>query len=414
MAASTAVTVEDTPRDADASTRSAQVAALTGLRGFAALMVVVVHVSALTEYAWLGVASYGPVSLFVLSGYLLYRPWARWGLGVAPRPSVRVFARRRLARIFPAYLVVVLAVAAIHPPTRPGTVSGWLHLVTLTWIYESGNLPPALLQTWSLATELSWYVALPLMAGVTARIARSRSPRTGFWTTAALIGLALPITAGWRWWNSVQDLDNGVPYSLWLPAYLVCFAGGAAVALVAEGRRAGVVTMHRVHTAAGDPWALPILALAAALLGTSALGGPPGFPETFGQEEIRTGCAAVVAVTLLAAVVLGSKHSPVSRLLSTAWCVAIGRWSYGIFLWHLPLIVIMQGDVTWPTGPVGVATRLLVVLGISVPLGAVTYRYVELPAIRWSQRLPGGTFPRASRSGTQRGVHRDRVSQRHR
>jgi len=386
VAASTAVTLEDAPRRADASTRTSQVAALTGLRGFAALMVVVVHVSSLTEYAWLGIASYGPVSLFVLSGYLLYRPWAKWGMQVGGRPSIRVFARRRLARIFPAYLVVMLAVAVVHPPSRPDTANGWFHLVTLTWIYDSGGLPPALLQTWSLATELSWYLALPVMAGITAAIARTRSPRRGFWISAAMIGLALPVTVAWRWWSAVQSLDNGVPYSLWLPGYLACFAGGALIAHVAEGHRAGLVPVRRLRALASDAWALPVLALAVALLGTSALGGPPGLPDAFAQEEVRTGCSAVVAITLLTVVVLGHPDSPTSRLLSTTWFVAVGRWSYGIFLWHFPLIVILREDITYPGGPAGVALRLLVVLVISVPLGAATYTWVELPAIRWSRR----------------------------
>ena len=393
MAASTAVTLEDTPGRAGTSDRTAQVAALTGLRGFAALMVVVVHVSGLTQYAWLGIPSYGPVSLFVLSGYLLYRPWAKWGMQIGERPSVKVFARRRVARIFPAYLLVLVVVAVVYPPSRPADIEGWFHAVTITWIYQSNQLASALAQTWSLATELSWYVALPVMAGITTAVARKRSPRTGFWISAAMISLSLPITVAWRWWVAVQDLDNNVPYLLWLPGFLACFAGGALVAHFAEGYRAGLLPLRRLRSLATDPWALPVFALAVALIGTSSLGGPPGFPETSLQEEVRLGCAAVVAVTLLAVVVLGGPDSPVSRLLGTKGFVAIGRWSYGIFLWHFPLIVILQDDITYPDGPAGLAFRLVWILGLSILLGAATYAWVEQPAIRWSQRLPAADPP---------------------
>jgi peptidoglycan/LPS O-acetylase OafA/YrhL len=389
VAASTAVTLEDTPGRASTSTRTAQVAALTGLRGFAALMVVLVHVAGRTEYTWLGIPSYGPVSLFVLSGYLLYRPWARWGMRIAGRPSLRVFTRRRLARIFPAYLVVLFAIAIIYPDSRPDTAGGWVRAITLTWIYESGELPDALLQTWSLATELSWYVALPVMAGITTAVARSRSPRVGFWVSAAMISLALPITVAWRWWVHAENLEIYFTYSFWLPGFLVCFAGGALVAHFAEGYRCGLVSLPRLRSLASDPWALILFALAVALLGTSSLGGPSGYVvRGVAQQQLRFACATVIALTLLVIVVMGTRDSPLSRILSTTWFNAVGRWSYGIYLWHLPLIVMTEKGMTFPEGLAGLVLRLLWILGLSIALGAATYRVVEQPAIRWSQRRP--------------------------
>jgi peptidoglycan/LPS O-acetylase OafA/YrhL len=101
----------------------------------------------------------------------------------------------------------------------------------------------------------------------------------------------------------------------------------------------------------------------------------------------------VVAVTLLVIVVLGGRNSPLSRLLSTRGFVAIGRWSYGIFLWHFPLLVILQDDISYPDGPAGLAFRLLWILVLTIPLAAATYAWVEHPAILWSQRLPGEMPP---------------------
>jgi acetyltransferase len=81
--------------------------------------------------------------------------------------------------------------------------------------------------------------------------------------------------------------------------------------------------------------------------------------------------------------------------------VAIGRWSYGIYLWHFPVNVILADTVSYPHGPGGILLRLLLVLGISIPLGAVTYAWVELPAIRWSQRRrPVDAAPNAASSTT--------------
>jgi peptidoglycan/LPS O-acetylase OafA/YrhL len=389
VVASTAVTWEDAPRGADPTAKSAQIASLTGLRGFAALMVVLIHVSIRTEYPWLGVPEYGPVSLFVLSGFLLYRPWARWGMGTAELPSVRTFAVRRVIRLFPAYLVVFLAVAIVYPGVRPDDPLGWLRMLTLTWIYQTGDLPLALLQTWSLGTELSWYVALPVMAGITGVLARRLSPRRGFWLTTVMLASAVPISAAWRWWVETADLSVYTMQTSWLPGYLFCFAGGAMVAHLVESYRYGVIPLLRLRRFASDPWALLVVALAAALLGTSPLGGPSGFlaPVGFAEHQVRVATAALVAIILLVAAVLGPMGSPLNRLLRTRWFNAVGRWSYGLYLWHVPIIVIVEPEIDFPSGPLGLLSRLGLVLAISLPLSAATYDWVERPTIAWSRRL---------------------------
>lgn len=387
MSASTHVSLEDTSPSDPLEDRAGQVAALTGLRGFAALMVVLVHVSVRTDYPWVGLTNYGPVSLFVLSGFLLYRPWARWTMRLADRPSVKVFARRRVSRIFPAYLVVFFIVALEYPPARPDGLDGWIYAATLTWIYVPGEFPGAMAQTWSLATELSWYVALPVMGGVTGLIARRRSPRAGFWIAASLIGLGLPVSIAWRWWVHANDLAINFTYSFWLPGFLVCFAGGALVAHFAEGMKAGIIAAPRFRRLAADPWALLLFAVAVALLATSELAGPDGFvTRAFADHQVRHAGATVIAVTLLAIVVFSGTSSPFTRLLSTSWFNAIGRWSYGIYLWHLPLITVMESQLPWPEGPVDLLVRLAVILGLSIPLAAATYAWVEKPAIEWSHQ----------------------------
>ena len=383
------MTWEDAPPGASASAKRAQIASLTGLRGLSALLVLVIHVSVLTEYPWLGIPDYGPVSLFVLSGFLLYRPWARWGMGTADRPSTRLFALRRLFRIFPAYLVMLVVVALVYPPARPEGFGEWFRAVTLTWIYHEGDFRSATQQTWSLGTELSWYVALPVMGAVTALLAQRLAPRRGWWLTVALLATSLPVSAGWRWWVHAEELGRTFTYSYWLPGFLFCFACGAMVAHLVEGRRAGLVSLPRLRRVAADPWALPLLALAIALLGTSPLGGPPGLTGTVSLSEhhVRAACATLVATTLLVAALWGPHTSPLNRLLCTRWFGAVGRWSYGIYLWHLPVIVMLNDDFGWRSGAGGFVLWLATILAISIPLGALSWAWVERPAIARSKRV---------------------------
>ena len=178
-------------------------------------MVVFVHASGRTDYPGFGIQGYGPVSLFVLSGFLLYRPWARWSMRVADRPATGRFFRRRLARIFPAYLLVVLVVAVAYPPSQPNTFGGWLRLLTLTNIYGPHGSRPGLEQTWSLGTELSWYLALPVMGLITGLLARRLRMARGWWLTAGFLLLSVPLTAGGdggsmsRIWEAVSRIRSG-------------------------------------------------------------------------------------------------------------------------------------------------------------------------------------------------------------
>jgi len=390
VAASTAVTFDDIAPETPLDERAAQVDTLTGLRGFAALMVVIVHSAGRSDFPGFGVQGYGPVSLFVLSGFLLFRPWSRWSLDSGRRPILRVFARRRLARIFPAYLVVLLAVAVMLPESQPRGLDGWLRALTLTNTLASDGLRPGLEQTWSLGTELSWYLLVPVFGLVVGLVARRMAGSRGFWAGVVLMGVSLPISAAWRWWVHVEDLGREFTYSFWVPGFLVCFAGGALVAHLLEGERAGQVRLGRLRAWARDPWLLTAFAVAVTLIGASSLGGPTLYvPSTFTERQVRFACATLLALILLVAATLGDRESPVVRLLATRWMVATGRWSYGIYLWHLPVIVLLENDFTHRTGTAGLALWLGCILAVSVPLGAATYAWVEAPAISWSKRLPG-------------------------
>ncbi|WP_367650800.1 acyltransferase family protein [Nocardioides sp. zg-1308] len=390
MVASTAVTWEDTPGDEAAARRAAEIASLTGLRGLAALMVVLMHTAGRTEFDWLGLPTYGPVSLFVISGFLLYRPWARWSLGLQDRPALGPYLLRRATRIFPAYWLVLVVVAVVVPASRPVGAEGWWRAVTLTWIYEAEPMREALLHTWSLATEVSWYVALPVMAGISGHLARRLSGVRAFWLCTAGLALSLPVSIGWRTWASKADLLGQLTYPYWLPSFLYCFAGGAFVALLVEARRARIVTAGRLTALVSDPWAPLVIALAFTLVATSSLGGPTGFvPVTFAEEQVRSWSAASIAWLLLCVVVLAPLDVPLSRLLGTRWFSAVGRWSYGIYLWHVPVVVVLERDLTFPDGLLGLVWRLACVLAISIPLGAATYAWVERPTIAWSRRWSG-------------------------
>src|SRR4051794_34410196 len=160
--------------------------AFDGLRAIAALSVVVTHTSFLTGangytpfggfYARMDI---GVAIFFLISGFLLYRPFAAAHLDERPGPAVRPFFRRRALRIFPAYwvaLTVVLLVSdgpnAQH--TDPGSL---LRYYSLLHIYSPEHVLGPISQAWSLGTELSFYLFLPLYAAFLARRGTTRGQR---------------------------------------------------------------------------------------------------------------------------------------------------------------------------------------------------------------------------------------------
>ena len=169
---------------------SQRVPALTGMRAVAALLVVGTHAAFATgklTHSYLGAIyarlEIGVAIFFVLSGFLLFRPWALAAATGSPSPLLTRYTRHRLRRIMPGYVVAVLATFAVYlvftPGPNPGqTWHGLLRYLTLTQIYTDNYLVTylhtGLSQMWSLAVEVSFYAVLPGLAFVLLRVRRPR------------------------------------------------------------------------------------------------------------------------------------------------------------------------------------------------------------------------------------------------
>jgi peptidoglycan/LPS O-acetylase OafA/YrhL len=157
----------------------ARVGALDGLRGLAALGIVVLHVWMFDHGdanggfnpqsgvdMTINELRLGVVLFFVLSGYLLYRPFLAAAHGERPFPALRSYARRRAARLMPAYWFALLGSFALlawldHPlRTSAGELPVFL-LFGQNYLAETAkHLDPPM---WSLVVEVSFYAALPLV-----------------------------------------------------------------------------------------------------------------------------------------------------------------------------------------------------------------------------------------------------------
>lgn len=140
--------------------------ALDGYRALACLLIVVAHVpegpSGLLGAGYVGFL--GVAMFFTLSGFLLYRPFVAAHLAGRRRPSTGRFLRRRLLRIYPAYLVALTGYLFVfdHPPI--GSLLDYVKLYGFLQIYDAELMPEGIPPALTLCTEMSFYLALPLLA----------------------------------------------------------------------------------------------------------------------------------------------------------------------------------------------------------------------------------------------------------
>ncbi len=386
---------------------------IEGLRALAALLVLAHHVGifVLTSEGQ-GVPMSEPVRVavidarggltlfFVLSGFLLHRPIASALLRGAPLPGVRAYARNRALRVLPAYWVALLLTAfALQTALIPGEGVGLLDdpAALLTSLFLMQGFSPETVTAgigpaWSLAVEACFYLLLPLLGVLAARALARRGP--GWRVQAALLPAAVLLVVGIAgkaaWALADDDLGRwAMPVAQSLPVHADLFAYGMAAAviwqLVADGR------MAVPATARGQLLVGAVVLAAGAALAGGRQGVHGGSPE---DGVLGLACALLV----LSVALPGS--SRLTRALEWRWVVGAGLISYGVYLWHTPLIFLFS---RWGMDAAGVPELALagvVVAAATVAVSTLSYRLVERPALRYKREsavapaTPGA--PRAS------------------
>jgi acetyltransferase len=354
--------------------------AVEGMRACAAMGVVLTHVAFQTGTSsgvlgrLLHRFDLAVAVFFALSGFLLWRGHAAAARGLRHRPPTGHYLRSRLVRIMPGYLVAVIVILTLLPEANHASPTVWLANLTLTQVYVPLTLTAGLTQMWSLSVEVSFYLALPILAYLARRLpVRTRLPVIAAVALASLGWGLLPI-----------HTPQGVNFLNWPPAYASWFAAGM---LLAEWT---VSPLGWAHKLARNRWAITGVALAAYLISASPLAGPKDLvPATLGQFVIRTSMGAVLAWALLAPLVL-DRPDTAHSILGSRVMVTLGRWSYGLFVWHLAALVMvfpMVGKFMF-NGDLVVVLILTLIFGFA--MAAVSYALVESPCRnalrRWEYR----------------------------
>jgi peptidoglycan/LPS O-acetylase OafA/YrhL len=340
--------------------RSGHLPALTGLRFFLALWVIVNHlVGAGHVYEPVALALPGPLqaimragylavpTFFVLSGFVLARTYAstQW----TPR-NLWKYLTGRFARVYPVYLLSLLIVLPFIVKAKDQP-KGWLVAMHLTllqgwWVghYTAGWNTPA----WTLSCEMFFYLMFPLL------IVPMRDSGWARTIGAALLACVLTPT---MWALGVSDQLKPVVH---LPDFLMGIAVARAFDLLTERREAPT-----------GKWLYGI-----GLLGSAAM---IGYAQYLPKSINLTTLLRPMNAALLLGLGLGGGW--IARCLSGRTIVYLGKSSYGMYILHIP---ILWWAVSWP----GFAVRYLYVLAV-VAASCIVYAVFEEPANRYIRSMVG-------------------------
>jgi peptidoglycan/LPS O-acetylase OafA/YrhL len=378
----------------DATARREWFPCIDGYRALAAMAVVALHVSVASGLVFrkhaLGLTlsrlDVGVAVFFLISGFLLYRPFVLAHLtGRAPMPLSRYF-RARALRIFPAYwLALTFAVYVFHqagPRHQINSVGDFVSYYGLLQQYTRNHAYGGIQQAWTLCVELSFYLFLPLYAWAVRRVAR----RVGRAVLVEIIGLVTIGVVSLAWHEWVSTLRSSLEYlHSWLPGYLGQFALGMALALI-SARIAQQGSVPRVIAFVGD---MPLLCwiAAACTYWITTTQFDVGYPHLSGGQWMKwIAMYGLVALLLLLPGVFGPQdRGVIRRVLRWRPIVFLGLTSYGVYLWHeLWIDKYLQWSDTHLFNP-PVWQTLAVVVALSVVAATISYYVVERPALRFKR-----------------------------
>lgn len=342
---------------------------LDALRGLAAFGVVSLHVWMFSwgdagrpdRQSWelaLGELRLGLPFFFVLSGFLLIGPWVGAALGTRTKPRLGSFAIRRFSRVVPAYVAAVIgSIWLLHGTgnqLEPPSGELWRYFAFLQNqdADTSGKLNPPL---WSLAVEAMFYVALPI-AGLL--LVRLRSRRR------LIAGLAATVAAALAANHLIGEQQPA--WEMSLAGWFGYFALGGLAAVYLQ-------TRARPRSAPRLGWLL--------LLAGWTLVVANGL-----WHVSYEGHSEVVARDLPAgagfALIIAGIATRGARFLDIAPIRGLGVVSYGLYVWHFPVILFLRMGGHWPSA---LPLAILLVMAVTLTLATLSWYAVERPALRWAR-----------------------------
>ena len=400
-------------------TRAERFPLFDSLRAIGCLGVIVGHAAAFGDMVPKGSAiepyvQQAPVVLmlfFFVSGFLLYRPFVAARLAGRPRPSLRAYWWRRLLRILPAYWAALLLITlwlgsnphiqSSAEPTEVFSLEGVLLYFGFAQTYTTESFPGGLPQAWTLNVEAVYYAALPAFVAFMAWWAplRTGAPtiRRDLLAVGALIAttyvyIAVILLAG------AGPGTGSLPFLSWIPGFLdyIALGMGLAVVSVMAEKRSHMTRVERfIDRWPGVFWL--VAAVAFWVVSTQiGLYGTPAADVSTVQGLGRHAIYALIGLCVVLPAVFGDpRRGLVRRILGNRALLHFGLVSYGVYVWHVAIIVQLD---RWGWGDDTLIHPYVHWLGPAVLLswlaGTLSYYLLERPVLSLKRLVPSGPATR--------------------
>jgi peptidoglycan/LPS O-acetylase OafA/YrhL len=329
-----------------------------GMRAFSAAIVMACHLSTPGfGLGWSGVSCF-----FVLSGFLIT------GILVDAKDTENYYAAfyaRRALRILPAYYITIFAIIAIGI-ARKSDISDWPYFVAYLQNFpysiassaEAVRFPLEGSHTWSLAVEEQFYLLWPFVVMAVSQ------------KTLMRIAIALIVFSPIFRWLAFQTTGHWfASYSL-LPCQADMLAWGAMAALLNWKRDRAVIERVALYSAAiflclivALSFYKPIVQLFVSFKGSVFYG--------------------LLGATYLSWIIVAQSGGRLTKLLELPPLRYLGRISYGLYLYHWPIFLIID-DLRMPYGP---AFIVALKLSLTFLLAAISYALIEQPLLNMKDKL---------------------------
>lgn len=389
-----------------------------GLRAYGALGIVLFHlgIGAARRYGDFSLDlddSYGDVPggliiamqaavpvFFALSGYLVGGPFIRAWIEGRPMPRVGKYAERRVRRIAPAFWLVLAYLLIRHGAA--GASSGQIAAMfgfQHTMYGQSFPFLQYVPQMWTIDVEMYFYLVVPLLAvalfAMATRVlpsgteaARRRVAGAGL----VLTGLASLLLAYHHYAGSAAGNSILVWWAAFVPGIFL-----AAVEVPARERLPGTALGRNLA------WVVLALAVAGFLLFSQA--------DVLNPHRSRTSELVAGSGFVAAALIWQWSTGSAWRVLANRPIEAIGRWSFGIFVWHVAVVQELFRHIDAHAHSPKAQLLILIVpaWAISIALGALTWRFVEQPLIKRSAKPVPAEAAVLGQAGAGAGAARPRM-----
>ena len=372
-------------------------ARVESLRALAALSVVAVHVYLISEASlpepiarvFKG-GAYGVFFFLTLSGYLLFRPFARHLIDGVPGLRLRDYALNRALRILPLYFFAVVVLLGLE--VNGGLPRDWWRFALFIENFSESTVLRADSPMWSLVVEIHFYIVLPLVAFLVARVARGSRGRAALAiATLGLLSLGLRLV-----YVSLSSAPN-FRWTFSLATLFYFFAGGMLLALLRMAWEERPPQWLSGNLAKADVWMLASV---------------PLWVVSLLRKEFELAVAAA-AFLVLAACVLPLRAGLLTRALEWRPLAVLGIASYSLYIWHVPLITtVADNQVRFPPPggrlsghPHDLLYVAVAALPVCVAVALASYATIESPFLRlrrqWAARTGarGAAVPDQAPSG---------------